>query len=128
MTVLIVDDDDHQRLLYRETFENDGYDVVEARGATEALEQVRAGAPDVVVLDINMPGFDGLDVLTAIHSIDRGLPIVFNTAYAAYREGYVSWIADAYVVKSSDLGELRDAVRDVLARRAESCSRPTGAK
>jgi len=118
MTVLIVDDDDHQRLLYRETFADEGYDVLEARNATEALAEVRKGRADVVVLDINMPGVDGLDALAAIHGIDRRLPIVLNSAYAAYRDQYVSWIADAYVVKSSDLTELRAAVRDVLARAA----------
>ena len=117
MNVLIVDDDDNQRLLYRETFEADGHRVLEADGATAAVELVRSGHPDVVVLDINMPGLDGLDTLAAIHAIDRRLPIVLNTAYAAYREQYVSWIADAYVVKSSDLTELRETVRDVVARR-----------
>lgn len=118
MNVLIVDDDDHQRLLYRETFEADGHHVLEADDASGALEMVRTRRPDVVVLDINMPGLDGLDTLAAIHALDRRLPIVLNTAYAAYREQYVSWIADAYVVKSSDLTELRDTVRDVVARRA----------
>lgn len=118
MNVLIVDDDGNQRLLYRETFEADGHQVIEADDATGALEMVRTRHPDVVVLDINMPGLDGLDTLAAIHALDRRLPIVLNTAYAAYREQYVSWIADAYVVKSSDLTELRDTVRDVVARRA----------
>lgn len=126
MTVLIIEDDDHQRLLYRETFEDDGYAVVEARSANEGLALIRAQRPDVVVLDINMPGFDGLDTLAAIHAVDRTLPIVLNTAYAAYRDRYVSWIADAYVVKSSDVGELRDTVRGVLARHAASApGRPT---
>ena len=118
MNVLIVDDDHNQRLLYRETFESDGHLVLEADGATAVIELVRTRHPDLVVLDINMPGLDGLDTLAAIHALDRRLPIVLNTAYAAYREQYVSWIADAYVVKSSDLTELRDTVRDVVARRA----------
>lgn len=124
MTVLIVDDDHHQRLLYRETFEADGYRVLEAANATAALEHVRAGGPDVVVLDVNMPGIDGIDTLTAIHGMNRRLPIVLNTAYAAYREHYVSWIADAYVVKSSDLSELKHAVRDVLQKRAAGGGTP----
>jgi DNA-binding response OmpR family regulator len=118
MRVLIVDDDDNQRLLYRETFEADGHEVLEADGGAAAIELVRGGTPDVVVLDVNMPGLDGLDTLAAIHALDRRLPIVLNTAYTAYREHYVSWIADAYIVKSSDLTELRETVRDVVARRA----------
>jgi CheY-like chemotaxis protein len=114
-TLLIVDDDAHQRLLYRETFEAEGHTVREARSANEALAEVRRGDLDAVVLDINMPGLDGLDTLAAIHNLQRGLPIVLNTAYAEYRDQYVSWIADAYVVKSSDLSELRAAVHAVRA-------------
>ena len=124
MNVLIVDDDDNQRLLYRETCEADGHHVLEADDAAGALEMVRTRHPDVVVLDINMPGQDGLDTLASIHALDRRLPIVLNTAYAAYREQYVSWIADAYVVKSSDLTELRNTVRDVVARRARGPGAP----
>ena len=116
--ILIVEDDDNQRLLYREDFQDHGYEVFEARDGTEALTAIERHAPDAVVLDINMPGLDGLSTLTRIHDRHRRLPVVLNSAYSAYRDQYVSWIADAYVVKSSDLTELRDTVRDVVARRS----------
>ena len=116
-TILIVEDDDHQRLLYREEFEGDGYEVLEARDGREALACIRASPPDAVVLDINMPGVDGLHTLARIHDLNRRLPVILNTAYAAYKDQFVSWIADAYVTKSSNTGELRDAVRTVLAKR-----------
>lgn len=116
--VLLVEDDPHQRLLYREALESEGYDVVEATDGREAVRLVGDAAPDLVVLDINMPGIDGLETLTRIHDRRPALPVVLNSAYAAFREQFVSWLADAYVIKSSNLSELIGAVRDVLARRA----------
>jgi CheY-like chemotaxis protein len=113
--ILLVEDDDNQRLLYREELEDEGYEVLEARDGREALARIERDPPDAVVLDINMPGIDGLQTLTRIHDLNRKLPVVLNSAYAAYRDQFVSWIADAYVTKSSNTQELRQAVRTVLA-------------
>ena len=113
--ILIVEDDDNQRLLCREDFQEHGYEVFEARDGTEALSAIARHAPDAVVLDINMPGLDGLTTLARIHERHRRLPVVLNSAYSAYRDQFVSWIADAYVTKSSNPNELREAVRSVIA-------------
>ncbi len=115
--ILIVDDDDNQRLLYRELFEDAGYEVVEARDGREAVARVVSDAPDAVVLDINMPGMDGLHTLLRIHELNRTLPVVLNSAYAIYKDQFISWIADAYVTKSSNTAELKQAVQSLLARR-----------
>jgi CheY-like chemotaxis protein len=123
--ILIVENDDNQRLLYREIFEEEGYRVVEARDGREALARVEADPPNVVVLDINMPGMDGLHTLARMHDLNPRLPVILNSAYAEYKDQFVSWIADAYVIKSSDTKELKDAVRLVLARRAAKPLRRT---
>jgi CheY-like chemotaxis protein len=114
--ILLVEDDENQRLLYREAFQDDGYEVVEAADGRAALQCIEHQPLDVVVLDIHMPGMDGLHTLARIHDLNHKLPVVLNTAYAAYKEQFVSWIADAYVTKSSNLADLKGAVRGVLTR------------
>lgn len=114
--ILLVEDDDRQRLLYREDLETDGYEVFEARDGLEAVDAVDRLAPDAVVLDINMPGTDGLTTLARLHDKHQRLPVVLNSAYESYRDQYVSWLADAYVTKSSSTAELRAALRAVITK------------
>ncbi|MEK9137564.1 MAG: response regulator [Bacteroidota bacterium] len=116
--ILIVEDDNNQRLLYREELEYEGYEVVEARDGMEVLGCMEKESPDAVVLDINMPGMDGLETLGRIHDHNRNIAIILNTAYPTYQERFVTWIADAYVVKSSNLDELKRNVRTALAKRS----------
>jgi DNA-binding response OmpR family regulator len=73
-----------------------------------------------VVLDIAMPGMDGVEALGRILSQDNRLPVILHTAYATYKDNFMTWSADAYVVKSSDRSELKIEIERVLARRAQS--------
>ena len=66
-----------------------------------------------------MPGMDGLQTLTRIHDLNRRMPVILHSAYAAYKDQFVSWIADAYVTKSSNPDDLTRAVRAVLAAKRE---------
>jgi len=116
--VLIVDDEKNLRRLYRESLEEDGHEVVVAASAEEGLRKLDDDAPDLVVLDVRMPGMDGLEALGRILERRPNLPVVLNSAYPAYRDNFLSWTADAYLVKSSDLGPLRSTVRDLLTRPA----------
>lgn len=113
--ILVVEDDESEALLYHEEFCEQGYDVQIATSADAALECVKQRRPDLIVLDINMPGKDGLDFLRDLMSLDPKLPVVLNTAYSAYQDNFMSWSAAAYVVKSSDLTELLQTVQNVLA-------------
>jgi two-component system, response regulator, stage 0 sporulation protein F len=112
--ILLVEDDPNQRLLYEQELTNDGYEVVTARDGREALEQAEKTRPDLVVMDISMPGMDGIEAMSRMLSQDHKLPIILNTAYATYKESFRAWSADAYVVKSSDLTELKSTIKRVL--------------
>jgi two-component system, response regulator, stage 0 sporulation protein F len=116
--VLVVDDDNNQRALYQEELADEGYNVITARDGREALQMAQEQKPNLVVMDINMPVMDGLDTLSRLLEIDRSVPVVIHTAYASYRESFSSWSADAYVVKNSDLSELKATVKKLLAERA----------
>ena len=127
-TVLVVDDDKHQRLLYKEEFERDGYQVLLASSGQEAVATVAEGEVDVVVLDIAMPGMDGVETLSKILDIDRQLPIILNTAYSSYKDDFMTWAAEAYVTKSSDLTTLKQHVEEVLQEHNISLPQPPADK
>ena len=122
-TILIADDDQNLAMLYEQELSDAGYSVDVVHDARSAIDRVRENAPDLLVLDVHMPGMDGIDALNRILGINNQLPVILNTAYSNHRDNYLTWSADAYVVKSSDLGELKQAIHDVLAKRASENER-----
>jgi type II secretory ATPase GspE/PulE/Tfp pilus assembly ATPase PilB-like protein/ActR/RegA family two-component response regulator len=80
--VLLVDDEDQLRRVMRDLLERDGYDVIEAGDGVEALDQVDRHAPDIIVLDLNLPGLDGYGVLSHLRSrrATQQIPVVVLTA------------------------------------------------
>jgi len=115
-TILVVDDDEAIRTLLEEELVEEGYQVIIASNARDALKIVQTEPLDLVILDIRMPGMDGLEALPRILGLKEGLPVILNTAYTQYQESFMSWAADAYVVKSSDLTELKEKVRELVAK------------
>ena len=113
-TILVVDDDEAIRTLLQEELEDEGYKVLIATNARDALKMVAAEPLDLVILDIRMPGMDGLEALPRILGIKEGLPVIMNTAYTQYQDSFMSWAADAYVVKSSDLTELKEKIKELV--------------
>jgi CheY-like chemotaxis protein len=113
-TILVVEDDTNQRALYEEELVDEGYTVLTAGDGKEAIAHVRARKPDLIILDINMPVMDGLDTLSQLLEHDGQIPVIINTAYASYQDSFTSWSADAYVVKSSDLSELKETIKKLL--------------
>ena len=122
-TVLLVEDEKNQRLLYGRELEEEGYTVVLAGDGREALQRFAEVKPDVVVLDIQMPNMDGIEALGKLLSIDNRIPVILHTAFSSHKSNFMTWSADAYVVKSSDLAELKAKVREVLTTRGESAGR-----
>lgn len=115
--VLIIEDSEKHRLLYAEELGFLGYEVVTARNAPEGLQLLQEQPVQVVVLDIAMPGMDGVETLGKILNHDNELPVILNTAYSSYKDDFMTWAAEAYVVKSSDLTDLRRALATALKKR-----------
>ena len=109
--ILLVDDEDGIQLLYREEFEEEGYEVVSAYNGEEALEKFSQEPPDVVILDINMPGMNGIEVLRRMKELSPDLPVILSSAYQEYKQDLGSWASEEYIVKSADMSELKNAVR-----------------
>ncbi|MEO5355731.1 MAG: response regulator [Nitrospirae bacterium YQR-1] len=114
--VLIVDDDQHLRMLYQAELEDENYEVFIASSGKEALEFFEKQTPDIVTLDILMPGMDGIEVLRRMKEKKPGLPVIMSTAYD-YRDDFSVWASDAYVVKSADLTELKSTIKTLLAKK-----------
>jgi two-component system response regulator (stage 0 sporulation protein F) len=112
--VLVVDDERNLRTLYQRELEREGYQVVSAASAREGLALIESERPDVVVLDIRMPGMDGLEALARTLDQHPQLPVILNTAYSCYQDDFLSWAADAYLVKSADVSELLEKIRSLV--------------
>jgi DNA-binding response OmpR family regulator len=115
--VLVADDDDDILLLVTTRLTRDGYDVVSARNGVEALELAQEHEPRVAVLDVGMPGLDGIEVLTAIRGTaalkrTRVLLLTAKAQESDVRRGYDAG-ADAYVKKPFSPAELAGRVREL---------------
>jgi CheY-like chemotaxis protein len=118
-TILLVEDDENQRLLYEQELMHEGYEVVTASNGKEALEKVQEKLPDIVIMDINMPKMDGIEAMGRILGKNKEILVIINTAYSNYKDSFMSWAADAYIVKTSDLSELKEKIKEVLAKKSK---------
>jgi CheY-like chemotaxis protein len=114
--ILLVDDEEHIRLLFKEELEEEGYSIDLASNGFEALEKVKAQRFDLVVLDIKMPGMDGIQALNEIKKVDKDQPVILCSAYGEFKQDFSSWVSDAYVVKSADTRELKDTIKKIVER------------
>lgn len=113
-TILVVDDEESIRFLYREELEEEGFRVITAADGEEALRKVRNDKPDLITLDIRMPGMDGIEVLHRIREMNKEIPVIMSTAYGEYRNDFNVWASDAYVIKTANLGELKETINRLL--------------
>lgn len=115
--VLIADDDPRTRDVLRRYLSRAGHEVLEAENGTEALERWRRDRPDLVLLDLMMPGLDGLDVCTAVRR-ESAVPIIMLTALGSESDRVVGLEqgADDYVVKPFSPREVTLRVQRLLER------------
>lgn len=115
--IMVVDDEEHIRLLYSEELKEAGYEVVTVESGHKLLDRIAEEQPDLVILDIKMMDYDGLDLLQDIRAQYYDLPVILSTAYDTFKEDMKSLAADYYVVKSFDLTELKKKIAMALETR-----------
>ncbi len=113
--LLIIDDQKDLLLLYKIEFESEGYHVDTARNARKALNMSDKKHYDLIILEINLPGIDGKELMGKLLVRDKKIPIIINSASYRYHDFFMSWAADSYVLKSSDLTELKQKVKESLS-------------
>ena len=112
--ILVVDDEEHIRLLYSEELNEAGYEVITAADGYKLIERIETEKPDLVILDIKMVDYNGLDLLQEIRNKFYNMPVILCTAYDTFKEDIKSIAADFYVIKSFDLTELKKKVATAL--------------
>lgn len=124
MRILVVDDDQAVRESLRRALVLEGYDVELAEDGTAALRSLTQSAPDAIVLDLQMPDVDGLEVCRRLRTLGDATPVLMLTARDAIgdRVEGLDAGADDYLVKPFDLAELFARLRALLRRKTPSSS------
>ena len=112
--ILLVDDEEHILRYYTEELSEEGHKVWTVATGHKLLKRIDRVQPEVVVLDIKLVEYDGLDLLKEIRYCYHDLPVILCTAYDTYKEDPKSIAADYYVVKSFDLTELKMAIQKAI--------------
>ena len=107
--IFLVDDEEYIRRFYVEELSAEGYEVVTASSGHKILRKINVFQPDLVILDIKLMDYDGLELLQEIRCHHHDLPVILCTAYDTYKEDPRAFAADYYVIKSFDLTELKSA-------------------
>jgi two-component system response regulator (stage 0 sporulation protein F) len=123
--ILIIDDQIGIRILLNEVFQQAGYESYCAENGQEALALFAKHQPDIILLDMKIPGMDGLDILAQIRKADPELPVFMMTAY-----GELDLIKQAnllgatrHFTKPFDIDELLQAVKEIFITRFSSSER-----
>jgi two-component system, response regulator, stage 0 sporulation protein F len=114
--VLVVEDEELLCKVYAATLKDNNYEVLLATDAYSALENIKTGKPDLIVLDIKLPEISGLRLLQQVRSLDKKVPIILCTAYDSFRTDYEVWsgeVAD-YIVKPVKLTELVEKIKKII--------------
>ena len=120
-TVLLVDDEQYIREYYTEDLSAEGYRISTVATGHDLLRRIDLLKPDVVILDIRLVDYDGLELLQEIRGQHQDLPVIICSAYDTYKYDPKALAADYYVIKSFDLSELKMAIRRCLETNDSVC-------
>jgi len=114
--ILLVDDDIRIQRLLSEELEEEGYQILIASNGKDALVIInKPEKPDLVILDLRMPQLSGFETMKFISKLNIKIPVIIFSAYGTFRNDPMAMTADAYVVKSSDMTELKQKVRELIS-------------
>lgn len=119
--ILVIDGNNEQCRLCKMELSNAGYEVITVFNGCAALLEAETCVPDVIVLDVAIPDVDGIELLNKLISSNRNLPVIIHTSTEAFKDNFMTWCADAYIIKSSDLIELKDKIRELLDKSNNVC-------
>ncbi|MEJ2430330.1 MAG: response regulator [Deltaproteobacteria bacterium] len=122
--ILLVDDEEYIRRFYVEELSEEGYEVFTVASGHNLLRKINLFQPDLLILDIKLMDYDGLELLQEIRVHHHDLPVILCTAYDTYKEDPRALAADYYVIKSFDLTELKMAA--LRAIQADDAIQLTG--
>lgn len=112
--ILIIDDNHVQRRLCELALMSEGYEVITAHSGMAALMEIELSMPDIAVLDLMIKDTDGIELLGKIVTNHRNLPVIIHTTTDELKDNFMTWCADAYVLKSADHKELKCKIRKLL--------------
>ena len=112
--ILLVEDNPNLGALYQEELSDAGYHTLRATSGSEAIEQMMKHRFDLVVLEINLSGMDGIEVLETMLDAQPHLPVIINSGHDGYKTSFLMEKAAAFVLKSGDLTELKAQVERVI--------------
>ena len=121
--ILLIDDEKHIRTLYTEELAEVGHQITTAASGRNLLKKIALLQPEVVVLDIKIGDYDGLELLQDIRNRHHSLPIILSSSYDLFKDDPRSIAADYYVVKSFDRSELKIAIQRAI--EADASMLPT---
>ncbi|MGK7376499.1 response regulator [Planococcus sp. 1R117A] len=115
-TILIVDDQMGIRLLLNEVFKKEGFHTLMAANGKEAIQKAMETQPNLVLLDMRMPGMDGIEILKSLKELQKEIHVIMMTAYGELDliEESIDSGAARYFTKPFDVFEIRDAVKQLL--------------
>lgn len=105
--ILHIDKDDAIRFLYEEELTEEGYEVIGTNNCKGILDKIAKLNPNIIILEPKFPKVDGLDILQSIRATHYNIPVIISTAYSDFRYDPRSITADYFVIKCSDLRDLK---------------------
>ncbi len=115
-TILIIDDDDQLRKSFDKLLSEEGYSVKSAASGETGLNMIKKEIPDLVILDIRLPGINGLETFQAIHEIEPKLPVIIMTAYGTTETAIEATKMGAfdYILKPFDIPDMLTVIEQAL--------------